>query len=536
LGNSSGAGSYGCRATGFALTPPREMGYEVVDMSFQKQDAVHGGRPSIGFCFSLRRGTSLLRRGHLILGIPLLAALLTGCPVGPNFQPPHPTMPENYRAALTPAEAQSFATLPWWEVFHDETLRDLIEEALANNYDLKTAVARVESAQHQVGVTRSPLFPQVGYQGGAGRQKVFTGVTPENQTIDVFLGSFNLAWEIDVWGRVRRATEASEATLYATDDVRRGVVLSLVSGVAQAYFGLQELDLTLTIARETTQSFDDTVALFTRRFKGGVDSLLSVERALAARDQAAALIPATEQQIIVQENLICTLLGRPPGPIPRAEIMTQEAVPPKTPPGLPSDLLQRRPDVLQAEQQIAAANATVGVTVANFFPRIGMTTFYGGQSSEIENIVKGKGTIWGISGSVLGPLFQGGQLTESYRAAVADWEATKQRYEQTVITALAEVSNALIAQQKLEQVRTEQASQVEALQESVRLALLRYEGGLASYFEVLEAEQQLFPAQLNLAQTDRDRLLAVVQLYAALGGGWEANDQPVEAGFWPPGP
>ena len=479
------------------------------------------------------------------LGVSAFALLLAGCPVGPNFVKPAPEMPAEYRSDLGPAEAASFADQAWFAVFHDAKLRELIETAIANNYDLRTAAARVEQAKHLVGVTRSEIFPQASYQGGAQRGKSFAGPPFElngqtvggvNRTFNTFLGAFSLAWEIDVWGRIRRATEASEASLWATEDVRRGVVLSLVSGVAASYFALQELDLELEIARNTTASFDDTVQLFTRRYEGGVDSKLSVERAKAARAEAAATIPAIEQQIVQQENAISVLLGRPPGPIPREPLLTRTALPPQTPPGLPSQLLQRRPDILQAERLIQAANAQVGVTVANFFPQIGLTTLYGGQSSDLDNIVKTPGAIWAIAGSVLGPIFQGGRLTESYRAAVAEWEGTKSVYEQTVLSALGEVSNALIAQQKLEEVKAQQEQQVAALRESVRLALLRYNGGLSSYFEVLEAQQQLFPAELSLAATDRDRLLAVVDLYRALGGGWAANDQPVEEPFWPQGP
>jgi outer membrane protein, multidrug efflux system len=488
----------------------------------------------------LRRSSSVgapwRPEGRRYAGLLLLGFLLTGCPVGPNFVRPEPVMPPEYRSELGPAEAASFAAAPWWDVFHDDILRGLIDESLANNYDLRTAVFRVDAAQHQVGITRSPLFPAVSYQGGAQRGKSFLGPQVDNSTFNTFLGSFNLAWEIDIWGRIRRATEASMADMLASEDFRRGVVLSLVTSVAQAYFELQELDLELDIARRTTVSFEETEQLFSRRFLGGVDSKLSVERAKAALASTAATVPQLEQQIVIKENQICTLLGRPPGPVPRKPLLTQDAVPPETPPGLPSELLLRRPDILQAEQQIASANALVGVSVANFFPRIGLTTLYGGQSSELSNIFKGPGAIWTIGGTILGPLFQGGALSETYRQQKALWEASKEQYEQTVLTALGEVSNALIAQQKLEGVRVEQAKAVEALQESVRLALLRYNGGLSTYFEVLEAQQQLFPAENVLAQTDRDRLLAVVQLYAALGGGWEATDKPVEAPFWPTGP
>ncbi|MGH7788743.1 MAG: efflux transporter outer membrane subunit [Candidatus Binatia bacterium] len=469
--------------------------------------------------------------------VALFAAVLTGCPVGPDFVKPDPPLPVEYRSEIEPATAASFADLPWWDVFDDEILRSLVTEGLQNNYDLRTAVYRVEQAEHQVGVARSEIYPQASYQGAAQRGQSFVGPGIANPTFNTFLGSLNLAWEIDVWGRIRRASEASMADLLATNDFRRAVVLSLVSGIATQYFQLQELDLELDIARRTTASFDETVQLFTRRFKGGVDSLLSVERAKAARGQAAAAIPQLEQAIVIQENVICILLGRPPGSVPRKPLLTRDALPPQAPAGLPSELLRRRPDILQAEEQIRSANAQIGVNVANFFPRIGLTTLYGGQSSDLENVVKTPGVIWAIAGSMLGPLFQGGRLIENYRGSVANWEATQQQYEQTVVTALAEVSNALIAQQKLEQVRAEQITVVDALRESVRLALLRYNGGLSTYFEVLEAQQQLFPAENALAQTDRDRLLAVVDLYGSLGGGWEADDgQPIDVPWWPAGP
>jgi multidrug efflux system outer membrane protein len=477
-------------------------------------------------------GTSARRAGL----VALLAGLLSACAVGPDFVKPTPEMPPAYRSDIAPAEAASFADEPWFDVFQDVTLRGLIDEALAANYDLRTAVARVEQAQHQVGVTRSELFPQAGYQGAAQRGKSFFGPEFDNQTFNTFLGAFNLAWELDVWGRIRRATEASEAVLYATDDIRRGIVLSLVSSVASGYFNLQQLDLQLEIAERTTESFTETLELFTRRYKGGVDSKLSVERARAARAQAAATIPQFQQQIVQQENALCTLLGRSPGPVAREPLMTLASVPPQTPPGLPSELLRRRPDVLQAERLIESSNALVGVSIANFFPRIGLTALYGGQSSDLENVVKTPGVIWAIAASMMGPIFQGGRLTEAYRAQVADWEATKAQYVQTVINALSEVSNALIAQQKLEEVRVEQQIAVDALRESVHFALLRYNGGLSTYFEVLEAQQQLFPAEQQLAQTDLGRILAVVDLYSALGGGWQANDMTVDPGFWPPGP
>jgi multidrug efflux system outer membrane protein len=485
-------------------------------------------------CAAVRGRERRRTRARQVCGLAVM--LLAGCAVGPDYQRPPTETPSTYRIQVPPEDAASFADQPWWDVFNDETLRGLIDESLKNNYDLRTAVARVAQAQHVVGVTRSPLFPSAGYEGGAGRGRFFTGPEFPNVTGNEFLGAFTLAWEIDVWGRIRRATEQSEAQMYAADDVRRGVVLSLVSGVANAYFTLQGLDLELEIATRTVGSFEDTVQLFTRRFTGGVDSRLSVERAKAALAQAAAAVPNLERQIVIQENVISILLGRQPGPIARQPLLTMSSVPPQTPAGMPSQLLERRPDILLAEQDMAAANAAIGVATANFFPRIGLTALYGGQSSDLEKIFQGPGNVWQLAGSLMGPLFQGGALIENLRASDASYDAAVQQYQQSVLTALGEVSNALINQKKLEQVRDEQAKGVDALSESVRLATLRYVGGLATYFEVLEAQQQLFPAELSLAQTDRDRLLAVVDLYRSLGGGWQANDTPIEESFWPTGP
>lgn len=461
---------------------------------------------------------------------------LAGCPVGPDFVKPEADTPSRYRSELQPSEATSFADTPWFDVFQDATLRGLIEDALASNHDLETATSRVEQALHEVGIARSEIFPQAGYQGSAARGRNLFGAPIDVPTFNLFLGAFNLAWEVDVWGRIRRATEASEAALYATADVRRGVVLTLVSRVATSYFTLEELDLELDIARRATESFTSTLDLFTHRYDSGADSKLSVERARSARASAAATIPRLEKEIVQEENRLCTLLGRTPGPVAREKLLTLRALPPATPPGLPSELLRRRPDILEAERRIEETNAEVGVAVASFFPRIGLTSLYGGQSTELENIVKTPGVIWSIAGSIMGPIFQGGRLTEAYRARKAAWEAARTQYAQAVLTALAEVSDALVAQQKLEGVRSEQAVEVDGLRSSVDLALLRYDGGRATYFEVLEAQQQLFPAELALARTDLERLLAIVDLYRALGGGWQANDQAVDPAAWPTGP
>lgn len=459
-----------------------------------------------------------------------VSSLLTSCAaLGPNYQRPTIIAPETYRSQIGASEATSFADLPWWEVFRDDALTGLIGEALKNNYDLRITATRVEQARALAGIARAEFFPQIGYEGGAGRAhaagQFFVPVFP-GQSEDLFKGLFNLAWEIDVWGRIRRSNEAARAELFASEEFRRGVVVTLVSDVAQAYFDLRELDLELEIAQRTTESFQKTLDLFTKRFLLGVASKLETARAEASLASTAAIIPNLERAIVAKENQISILLGRNPGPITRGASLTDHMFPPQTPPGLPSQLLERRPDIRQAEQTLVAANAQIGVVEANFLPRIGISGLYGGVGTEIENVVKSKGNIWAITGQIAGPLFQGGRIYESYQGTLAQWEEAKLQYEQSVITALREVSNALIDQQKLAEARKEQERAVAAFQESVRLSTLRYTGGLAGYFEVIDAQQQLFPAENTLAQTRRDQLIAVVQLYRALGGGWSAYTEP----------
>jgi len=454
-----------------------------------------------------------------MLGVVLVA----GCAVGPNYRRPEIDAPSVTRGQIEPAEAESLADLPWWDVFEDPVLQRLVTEAIEQNHDLKTAIARVEQARQLVGVARADLLPQIGYQGGAARGRVFIPGS-SNQTLNTFLGAFNLAWEIDIWGRIRRATESAQADYLGAEDFRRGVLLTLVANVAQAYFELLELDRDLEIARLTTKSYQGIVGIFTDRYKGDVGTLLDVSRGEASLAGAAAVIPLTEAQIVAKENQLSVLLGRNPYDVPRGRVLAAQVMPPRIPAGLPAQLLERRPDVLQAEQAVVAANANVGVAVGNFFPRIGLTGLYGGQSSEIESIVRGTGNIWAIAGSLAGPIFQGGRLLASYRATKAAWDQAVQQYEQAALNAFAEVSSALVTQHKLKGVRREKDRQVKALVQSVDLALDRYNEGIASYFEVLEAQQELFAAQLEQARTERDQLVAVVLLYSALGGGWNLED------------
>ncbi len=454
-----------------------------------------------------------------------VAASLAGCAIGPNYERPEVADPPEYRGQVGPAEAASLADLPWWEIFSDPALGELISEALESNYDLRQATARVDQAQALVGATRSEFFPQINYDGGASRQQsALTSDPAAKSKFNVFFGVFALAWEIDVWGRIRRGNEAARAQLLGTEDFRRGVLLTLVSQVAQAYFELLELESQLEISRDSTQAFEETLELFTRRFKGGVGSRLQTVRAEAALAQAAATIPELETRIVAKENQLSILLGRPPGPIPRGTVLVDQTFLPEIPTGLPSALLERRPDIRQAEQSVVSANALIGVSVANFFPRIGLTGLYGGASTELSDLVKGGAEIWEYAAELTGPLFRGGFLLEQYRSRVSEWEEVKLGYEQTVINALAEVSNALAFQQNLVELRAQREREVHALSEALRLSLIRYKQGLAGYYEVLESQQQLFPAEQSRARTVRDQLSAVVALYRVLGGGWQLGE------------
>jgi multidrug efflux system outer membrane protein len=445
--------------------------------------------------------------------------------VGPDYKRPDASPVAEFRSQIGPSENASLADLPWWAVFKDAELQQLIAEALARNYDLQLAVARVEQARSLVWIAASPFYPQAGYQVFAGRERIFDPLENGNGnlTFNAFGWALNTTWELDLWGRIRRSTEAARANLFAQEDVRRGVMLTLVSGVATGYFRLLELDRELAIAQESSKTYKQTLDLFTQRFEFGKDSRLPVERAQAAYDFSNASIAALQRAIVQQENAISILVGAYPKDVARGVELTDQTMP-TAPVGLTTDLLQRRPDIMQAEQTIIGANAEIGVAVADFFPRIGLTALYGGQSTNIGDVFASSFSIWNIAGGFAGPLFQGGRLIESYYAQKAFWSATIAQYKQTVLVAFQEVADALIAEQTLVDQRAALTHQVKALRASVDLSLLRYSAGRASYFEVLEAEQLLFPAEDALAQTQRDQLLAVVNLYNALGGGWAMSD------------
>jgi multidrug efflux system outer membrane protein len=451
----------------------------------------------------------------------LLSALLTAdCTVGPDYKRPQTVTPTAFRYQVTPADASSLADLPWWGVFNDPQLQSLITEALTNNYDLQVAVARIEQARALVGVAASEGKPQVGYQTFAQGEATLAPLLnrPATVTYGSFGGLLNAAWEIDVWGRIRRSTEAARANLFAQEDIRRGVMITLVSDVASGYFQLIELDRELAIAENSGGVFKRTFDLFNDRFKAGRDAELPVQRSEAAYRSSNATVANLKRAIAVQEDALSVLLGAYPKDIARGRSLESQTVPP-TPLGATTVLLERRPDIQAAEHNMMAANAEIGVAVADYFPRIGLSGLVGGAGVDVSNSFGGFG-LWNIALSAAGPIFTGGRLGSVYHERQAYWDETIATYKKTVLIAFQETSDALAAQQNLVKRRTELEGQVTALQKSVDMALLRYDAGRASYFEVLQAEQELFPAQDALAQTERDQLLAIVNLYKALGGGW----------------
>jgi len=461
------------------------------------------------------------------LGIALVL-VASGCAVGPDYRRPELPTPPAFRE--TPEEGASIADLPWWEVFRDDTLVGLIRESLANNRDLAAAAANVETARYRAAVQRGELFPRLDYEADAfrGQDTFLRAPSPGRGTHSDYAALANVFWEVDVWGRIRRASEATRAEMLASEAVRRAVVLSLVSGVAQSWFELIELDRELEIARESVATYQATYDLFERQYRGGVASKLDSLRGEAALAQASAQVFALEQQIVAKENELSVLLGRPAGPIPRGAVLEAQGMPPDVPVGVPALLLERRPDLIEAEETLIASNARIGQALADYFPRIGLTAFAGSVSNQLHELLESGNGLWAAGGAALGPLFTFGQTTYTWHAAQSATDSSRALYEGSVLTALREVSDALTAREKLVGVRAEQERAVAALRESVATAQSRYMGGLSTYLDVLNALQELYPAEFALAQTERDQLLAVVALYRTLGGGWEQAPEAPE--------
>lgn len=461
----------------------------------------------------------------------LLAGLLSSCTVGPRYARPPVSVPHNFRAPepLPEPQAASLADLKWFEVFHDEKLQELIRTALKQNYDLRDAAARVEQARANLGITRSDQFPQVGASGALEVTRLSRGgsfplpagfVSSQNRNWGQ--ASLNLlSFEIDLWGRLRRATEAARANLLNADENRQAVVTTLVSDVATDYFNLLQLDYQLEISKNTLETRRESLRLVEQRQSGGVATLLDYRQAQQLVGTAAETIPTLQQQIEQTENQINLLLGKNPDIVVRGRKFMEQEMPPEVPAGMPSSLLERRPDIRAAEQALVAANANIGVAKAAYFPQISMSGFLGGQSSQLSSLFSGPHSAWSFVPQVTQPIFTAGRLHSNVRLAEAQRDSALIQYQKTIQTAFTEVSNALIAHQRTRESHLEQQNLVAALQDRKRLAYVRYRGGVDTQLNALDADRDLFQAELNLAQIRLNELLSVVQLYKALGGGWQ---------------
>jgi multidrug efflux system outer membrane protein len=453
--------------------------------------------------------------------LSLLVLPLFGCTVGPDYVRPEVHSPETWRVDY--AAAAGVSNLRWWEQFQDPVLNELIDIALRENKDLRIAAARVLEFAARVDIFRSGFFPQIGYQGDASRNRasreVFGGVASGDRNYNNYAAAANLGWELDLWGRIRRATEAARADLLAEEESRRAVILSLVSSVATSYVTLRQLDRQLEVSRETLESRAESLRLFEVKFTGGVVSELQLAQVRTEYEQAAAAIPPLERRIALTENALSVLLGRNPGAIPRGKGIDQLIQPP-VPEGVPSMLLARRPDIRAAEQNLIAANARIGVARAQYFPTISLTGLFGYASEQLGDVLQNSANLWNIGGSALGPIFTGGGISGQVRASEAVQRQALVAYLQTVQTAFREVDDALVSVQKSREQLVAEGRRVAALAEYARLAKLRYDEGYASYIEVLDAQRFLFDAELQYVAVQGDVYASLVSTYKAMGGGW----------------
>ena len=452
----------------------------------------------------------------------LIAMFLAGCAIGPDYKRPVIDTPKAWR--VEEKEAQDKANTVWWHQFEDDVLNGLIDEALKQNNDLRVATARVDEYVGRYWVGRSGLFPQIGAYGSATQDRATErGATPIPSTlknpVENYQAGFSGNWEIDIWGKLRRATEASKADLLSTEEARQAVILSLVSAVANGYILLRDYDKQLEIATRTAQTREESYKLFKLRYEGGVISELELNQVKSEFEQAMATIPLVEKQIGFQENALSVLVGRNPGPIDRGKSIDELALP-AVPAGLPSDLLEKRPDIRQAEQALVAANARIGVAKAQFFPTISLTGLFGWASSELSNLFTGPAQVWSWGGAAVAPIFTGGSLLGQFWASEAIQQQTLFNYQITVQTAFREVNDALIDQRRTREQLEAQKRQVDALKEYARIARLRYDNGYTSFIEVLDAERSLFSAELTYAQTQGILFGALVNVYKSMGGGW----------------
>jgi len=466
------------------------------------------------------------RRGLLYcVGAALLAVAFTACTVGPNYHRPQVEVPDSYRGApaveAQTAEAASLADEKWWEVFQDQELQGLIRTALANNYDVRIAATRVLQGQAQLGITRADQFPSLG--AGANITSVRNPTIGPIPAYEFTTGEITAtaAWNLDFWGKYRRATEAARANLLASEWSRRQVISTLVASVASSYFQLRQLDLALDISRRTLASRKESLELTSLLTEHGIDTMLDQRQAEELVYTASAQIPDLERQVAQQENNISLLLGHNPGPIARGLKLAEQPHAPEVPAGLPSSLLERRPDIRQVEAELIAANARIGVARAAYFPQISLTGTAGFQSSALSNLFTGEQGVWSLVGGLTQPIFEGGRLKSNVRLAEAQQQQMLLTYQQTIKGAFRDVANALVAYRKNREFRIEQEKLTAASQDAARLSEMRFKAGVSDYLEVLTNETNYFSNELTLAQARFSEVQALVQLYQVLGGGWQ---------------
>ena len=463
-----------------------------------------------------------------------VALLMGGCMLGNDYKRPNVDTPQNWR--FEEKDAKALANTAWWGQFQDPALNELIQTALKENKDIRIATARVEEYMGKLGVTRSDLFPQVGLGPvNAGRQRLTevgptgwsSGLSPTSYT---YQASLNASWELDIWGKLRRATEGARADLLSTDEARRAVIMTLVASVANGYINLLNYDQQLVIAKETLNSRKDSLDIFEKRYAGGVISELELNQSRSEYEDARAVIPQLEKNIAQQENALNLLLGRNPGPITRGRTL-DELVLPTVPEGLPSDLLDRRPDIRQAEQDLVAANARIAVAKALYFPSISLTGLFGFASADLSDLLTGPAKTWSYAASLTAPIFTAGKIKGQVKQAEAIQQQALVKYLQTVQTAFREVDDSLVDQRKTRERLAVQSDQVKALKNTRRLAGLRYDNGYSSYLEVLDAERSLFNGQLSQVQTKGGLFQSLVNVYKTMGGGWITEADKVASGY-----
>ena len=454
--------------------------------------------------------------------LSVVAVILAGCAVGPDYTRPSVETPQAWRYEAK--EAQDVANTLWWEQFGDPVMNELILSALRENKDLMIAAARVEEYGGRLMVTRSDLFPQVTGSGTSSVNRVSEkGATPVPSSVSnpskTYQGTFGSFWELDIWGRLRRADEAARADLLATEEVRRGVILTLCSSVASSYIILRDLDNQLLIAKRTVESRKDTLDLFKTRSRGGVISDLELSQVKSQYAQALARIPAIERLISQQEDALSILLGKNPGPIARGKNIDELKLP-AIPQGLPSDLLERRPDIRQAEQALIAANARIGEARALYYPNISLTGAFGWSSTHLSDLFTGPARVWTWGGSIDAPIFTGGAIKGQNKVAEAVQKEALFTYQKTIQNAFREVNDALMNQKQSRDQLDAQKMQVDALRDYARIARTRFDNGYTSYIEVLDSERSLFEAELAYSQTLDELFTDLVSIYMAMGGGW----------------